>query len=131
MSQYCTFPPAVLQRAHNKNVLKSILIIFPRVCSATPWKLRSIYTCMQMFSSSLSFVLINHISVLCPSLPMKASFVFFPLLVLGVSTGIHNDTCWWKQGENTGADLFCSVSVMPLLALDLVARHLFNEAWLL
>lgn len=74
-----------------------------------------------MFSSSLSFVLINYISVLCPSLPMKASFVFFPLLVLGLSTGIYNDTCWWKQGENTGENLFCSVSVMSLLALDLVA----------
>lgn len=57
---------------------------FPNVYFATPWKLRSIYTCMQIFSSSLSFVLINYISVLCPSLPIKASFVFFPLLVLGL-----------------------------------------------
>lgn len=118
---YFIFPIAVQQRGRNSNVLKNILIIFPKVYFATPWKLRSICTCMQMFSSSLSFVLTNYISVLCPSLPVKTSFVFFPLLVLGLSTGIHNDTCWWKQGENAGADLFCSVSVVPLLALDLVA----------
>lgn len=90
------------------------------LCDTLEIKVYQTHRCMQMFSSSLSFVLINYICTLCPSLPMKASFVFFPLLVLGLSTGIRNDTCWWKQGENTSADLFCCMSVMSLLALDLV-----------
>lgn len=121
MSWYFIFPSAVQQRGHDSDILKNIHIIFPKIYFAIPWKLRFSYTCIKMFSFNLFFVLINYISVLCPSLPMKASFVFFPLLVLGLSRGIHNDTCWWKQGENTGTDLFCSVSVMSLLALDLVA----------
>lgn len=119
MSWYFIFPSAVWQRGHNSNLLKNI---FPQciLCNTLEIKVYlHMYADFQL-QSLLCFDKLHFCVV--PISPYKGIICFLPLAGAGSHTGIYNDTRWWKQGENTGADLFCSVSVMSLLALDLVAH---------
>lgn len=94
-------------------------LYFPKIYSSSPWKssyIKHMYVDVQPQSLHCSDKL--HLNVV-PISPSESVICFLPSVVR-LSTDIHNDTLWQKQGENSSADLFCCMSVVSLLALDLV-----------
>lgn len=117
----CLFPSRVPHWGHNMSALKSIFISFLKIYFLTPWKsryIRYMYADVQLQSPPCSIKLHTYV---VPISPYEVIICFLPFAsVLGLSTAIHNDTCWWKHCENSSGDLFCCMLAVSLLALDLV-----------